>query len=269
MLNHLRTCLVGGNRKGLVCALLLAETLLLTCPTRPSPPPRTAEAGQIVELVDDQGRRIFINSQEQDSGLENRNSGINNRSFLWSGRNPELASLIRKTANRYQVDPDLIHAIVNVESGYDSRAVSPKGAMGLMQLIPATARRFGVEDPFDPRQNIEGGTSYLKYLLGLFDGNIALSLAAYNAGENSVLREGGIPRFPETQEYVRKVRSLYQPVPPLQPSESRASTGSSVVSTQSRKRSASASKAAKQTLEPVGAPFYKYVDGEGVLHIEQ
>jgi len=269
MLNHLRSCLAGGNCRVPVCALLLGEALLLACPARPSPPPRTAEIGQIVELVDDQGRRIFINSQEQDSGFGSRDSAFNPHPFLWSGRNPELESLIRKTANRHQVDPDLIHAIVNVESGYDSRAVSRKGAMGLMQLIPATARRFGVEDPFDPRQNLEGGTSYLKYLLGLFDGNLALSLAAYNAGENSVVREGGVPSFPETREYVRRVRSIYQPVPSAQPSESPASSGSAVVRTRSRKRSPKANKAAEQTLEPLRAPFYTYTDGQGVLHIEQ
>ena len=269
MLNHLRTCLVGGNCTWLACALLVGETLLLTRPARPSPPPRTAEAGEIVELVDDQGRKVYINGQEQDSAFGTRDSAFNNHPFLWSGRNPGLANLIRKVADRHQVDPDLIHAIVNVESGYDSRAVSRKGAIGLMQLIPATARRFGVEDPFDPRQNIEGGTSYLKYLLGLFDGNLALSLAAYNAGENSVRREGGVPPFPETQEYIRKVRSIYQPAPPPQTSESPASARSSAVRTRSRRWSAKAGKAAEQTLEPVGAPLYTYIDGQGVLHIEQ
>jgi hypothetical protein len=252
-----------------VCALLLGEALLLACPARPSPPPRTAEDGQIVELVDDQGRRVFINSPELDPGFGSRDPALNKHSCLGSGWVPELTSLIRKTADRHQVDPELIHAIVDVESGYDSRAVSRKGAMGLMQLIPATAKRFGVEDPFDARQNIEGGTSYLKYLLGLFNGNLALSLAAYNAGENSVLREGGIPPFPETREYVRKVRSIYQPVPAPQPGESQASSGGSVVSTKGRKRSAKASKAAGQTQELVGAPFYTYIDGQGVLHIEQ
>ena len=269
MLNHLRTCLVGGNSRGPACVLLVGGMMVLTCPARPSPPPRTVEAGQIVELVDDEGRKIYINAQEQDSGWGNRGSAFNNHSFLWPNRDPELASLIRKVADRHQVDPDLIHAIVHVESGYDSRAVSPKGALGLMQLVPATARRFGVEDPFDPRQNIEGGTSYLKYLLGLFDGNLALSLAAYNAGENSVLREGGIPPFPETQEYVRRVSSIYQPSQTLEPSESPVSDRSSAVRTRSRKRSGKAGKATEQTLGPTAAPIYTYVDSQGVLHVEQ
>src|SRR6516225_10083187 len=265
MLNHLRTCLVGGSSRGLACALLLGETLALTSPARPSPPP--TEPGQIVELVDDQGRRIYINAQEYDLASGNRD--FTHRSLLSSGRNPELASLIRKAAERHQVDADLIHAIVHVESGYDSRAISPKGALGLMQLVPATARRFGVEDPFDPSQNIEGGTSYLKYLLGLFNGNLALSLAAYNAGENSVLREGGVPPFPETQEYVRRVRSIYQPSQALEPSESPVSDGSSAVRIRSRKRSGKAGKATEQTLGPTAAPIYTYVDSQGVLHVEQ
>ena len=268
MLNHLRTCLVGGSSRGLACALLLGETPALTSPARPSPPP--TEPGQIVELVDDQGRRIYINAQEYDLASGNRD--FTHRSLLSSGRNPELASLIRKAAERHQVDADLIHAIVHVESGYDSRAISPKGALGLMQLVPATARRFGVEDPFDPSQNIEGGTSYLKYLLGLFNGNLALSLAAYNAGENSVLREGGVPPFPETQEYVRKVRSIYQPASALESSESqasKASDGIAAVRSRSRKRAGKAGKATEHTLGPTAAPIYTYVDARGVLHVEQ
>jgi soluble lytic murein transglycosylase-like protein len=266
MLNHLRTCLVGGNFRGLARALFLGEAFLLACPAWPLPPPRPAEAVQIVEFVDDQGRRIYVNVQEQDSGLGNRASASKTHSFP---PKPELASLIQKAAERHHLDPDLIHAIVHVESGYDSQAVSSKGAIGLMQLIPATARRFGVGDPFDPRQNIEGGTSYLKYLLGLFDGNVALSLAAYNAGENSVLRQDGIPPFAETREYVRKVRSIYQSVATPEPSDTQASAGASGVRTSSRKRPGKSGKATEQTPEPADAPFYTYIDAQGVMHIEQ
>jgi len=266
-MNPLRSHLVGGKWTGLAWALLLGETFVLTCPARPSPAPQRGEARQIVELVDDQGRRIYINTQEQDPG--NHPSAFNSHPFLGSARNPELESLIRKAADRNQVDPDLIHAIVHVESGYDVRAVSRRGAMGLMQLIPATARRFGVEDPFDPRQNIEGGTSYLKYLLGLFDGDLTLSLAAYNAGENSVLRQGGIPPFPETQEYVQKVRSTYQPSRAPELRENQASAGASGFGSSSRKRSGKAGRVAAPTLKPAEAPFYTYIDAQGVLHIEQ
>ncbi len=135
-----------------------------------------------------------------------------------------------------------------------------------MQLIPATARRFGVDDPFDPKQNIEGGTSYLKYLLGLFDGNLALTLAAYNAGENSVLREGGIPPFPETREYVRKVRSFYQPFPASNANGDEAGAGGSALGAWRLKRSV---KTGKATTKPLSPPLYTYVDGQGVRHIEQ
>ncbi len=264
MLNHLENRLLGSTRTGLARALLLWGTLFLACPAQPSPPPRRAEVGQIVVLVDDQGRRIYINTQEQDSGFGIWDSACQNNRSALASRNPGLASLIRQAADRHQVDPDLIHAIVNIESGCDSRAVSRKGAMGLMQLIPATARRFGVEDPFDPRQNIEGGTSYLKYLLGLFDGDLALSLAAYNAGENSVLREGGIPPFPETREYVRRVKSFYQPV-----SASKAGAGTSALGVWSPKRSVKTGRATAQVVKPISVPLYTYVDAQGVLHVEQ
>lgn len=117
--------------------------------------------------------------------------------------------LVENTATESQVDPRLVHAIIQVESEYNPRAVSPKGAMGLMQLIPSTARRFGVADPFDPAENVRAGVGYLRYLLDMFGGDVPLSVAAYNAGENAVLKAEGIPRILETQAYVRRVTELY------------------------------------------------------------
>jgi soluble lytic murein transglycosylase-like protein len=102
--------------------------------------------------------------------------------------------------------PQLIHSVIRAESNYDPYAVSTKGALGLMQLIPSTARRFGVSDVFDPADNIQGGVRYLKYLLELYKGNNALALAAYNAGEGAVSRYGGVPPFAETRNYVTQVR---------------------------------------------------------------
>ena len=119
-------------------------------------------------------------------------------------------ALVDTIATTHGVDPALVRAVMKTESNFNRFAVSPKGAMGLMQLIPTTGRRYGVRDFFDPQQNIDGGVRYLKFLLQKFNGNLDLSLAAYNAGENLVGRLGRIPPIPETTNYVRKVRAIYK-----------------------------------------------------------
>jgi len=120
-----------------------------------------------------------------------------------------LAGLIDRLAAHHGVNPKLAHALVQVESNYEPRAISPKGAMGLMQLMPATARQYAVEDPFDPVQNLGAGLQHLRGLLDRFGkGRESLALAAYNAGEGAVSRYGGIPPFRETQNYVRRILSL-------------------------------------------------------------
>jgi soluble lytic murein transglycosylase-like protein len=116
-----------------------------------------------------------------------------------------LNETVAQIAADQQLPAELIHSVIKVESNYNPKAVSPKGAQGLMQLIPATARRFGVADAFNPVDNIQGGARYLKYLLDLHGGNYALALAAYNAGEGAVARYGDIPPYPETRNYVQSV----------------------------------------------------------------
>ncbi len=135
------------------------------------------------------------------------------------GRAPSLAKIkarIRKyspyiasAARRYHLDPDLIHAVILAESAYQPRARSPKGAIGLMQLMPQTARRLGVNNPWDPKQNIRGGAAYLRSLLDRYQGDLKLALAAYNAGENAVERYGKVvPPYKETMLFVKKVKEF-------------------------------------------------------------
>jgi soluble lytic murein transglycosylase-like protein len=118
-------------------------------------------------------------------------------------------AFIREAANLYQIPEALVRAVIRVESNFDPRAISRANAQGLMQLIPATAERMLVTDPFDARQNVLGGTRYLRVLANLFNGNLQLTLAAYNAGEGAVIRYRGIPPYEETQAYVTKVLEFY------------------------------------------------------------
>ncbi|WP_245985966.1 lytic transglycosylase domain-containing protein [Azospirillum thermophilum] len=121
----------------------------------------------------------------------------------------ELRALVTKLAPNYGLDPELVLAVIAVESGFRVDVVSNKNAMGLMQLIPETAERFGVGNAFDPEQNLRGGMKYLRWLLAYFDGDVRLALAGYNAGEGAVLQYKGVPPYRETQDYVVKVQSIY------------------------------------------------------------
>ncbi len=118
----------------------------------------------------------------------------------------ELRTLVDTVASRNQLSPALIHAVIAAESRYDAKAVSAKGAIGLMQLLPATGRRFGARDLFSAEQNVTAGAGYLRWLMGLFDGDLELVLAAYNAGEQAVINAGcRVPAYPETQAYVKRI----------------------------------------------------------------
>jgi TPR repeat protein len=130
-------------------------------------------------------------------------AGINGRTAL-TDHEKDIFELVSKLAPRYSVDPNLVMAIISVESDFNIRAKSPKNARGLMQLIPATAQRFDVGNAFDAEENIKGGVAYLQWLLALFKGNVVLAVAAYNAGERAVEKYRGVPPYRETQDYVKK-----------------------------------------------------------------
>jgi soluble lytic murein transglycosylase-like protein len=166
-----------------------------------------------------------------------------------------IADLVDSVARKYDVDPLLVHSVIQVESAYNPAAVSNKGAEGLMQLMPATARRFGVTNSFDTMQNLEGGVRYLKYLDSLFPNDLRLTLAAYNAGEGAVWKyRNQVPPYPETEQYVYKVGARYGKA--LRQAE-RAKTAPAVVTSAS----------AGITAEPLYAPVVSYVDASGRLHL--
>ena len=130
---------------------------------------------------------------------------------------PDVARLVDAVAPSSGLEPQLLLAVISAESGFRAKAVSPKGAQGLMQLMPATARRLGVGDPFDPEQNVRGGARYLTELLRMFNDDLRLALAAYNAGEGAVMRYGrDVPPYPETKQYVARVMERYRALRALQ-----------------------------------------------------
>lgn len=135
----------------------------------------------------------------------------------WSLRPVPVAAwvpLIERHADHHRLSPRLVQAVIQAESGYNSRAVSNKGCIGLMQLKPSTAKELAVSDPYDPDQNVRGGTAYLRQMLDRFGNRIELALAAYNAGPGAVQRHGGVPPYQETREYIRRVLHLYQGTDP-------------------------------------------------------
>jgi hypothetical protein len=194
---------------------------------------------------------------------------IHSRSFR-GVYNGEYDHHIQAAAATWGVSPVLVKAVIQAESAFDRNAVSSKGAQGLMQLMPFTARRFGVLDPFDARQNIFGGVQYLRLLLDMFRGEVALALASFNAGENAVVRFAGIPPYKETQNYVRKIQALLASGGPVYSSRSSVTTASTPASSYAPDVPRSGRKPAAKA-EPVAPArprvYYRFVDGRGVLNV--
>ena len=192
-----------------------------------------AEA-QMTSVVDENGKRVFINADEpvhrriapvKSDGAASRRTtpgqaaAFGNMNLVGGHSKEYLERLVHETANRHRVDPALVKAVVATESSWNPRAISHKGAVGLMQLIPGTAERMGVRNAFDPQENLDGGVRYLRSLLERYNGDLHLSLAAYNAGERAVARAGGVPRYRETRNYVQKITdSYFRPGSDRQPS---------------------------------------------------
>jgi soluble lytic murein transglycosylase-like protein len=162
----------------------------------------------IYQHVDSNGVIVFQNKKKQGKLVARERPA---RVVMPSagGETSRYDAHIREAAALYQIPEALVRAVIKIESNFDPRALSPANAHGLMQLIPETAARMMVTDIYDPRQNILGGVRYLRVLANLFNGNLELTIAGYNAGENAVMKYGGIPPYPETQQYVVKVLSAY------------------------------------------------------------
>ncbi|PKN19146.1 MAG: lytic transglycosylase [Deltaproteobacteria bacterium HGW-Deltaproteobacteria-6] len=178
---------------GLFCVLFL-------CPSY--------AGADVYQYVDDQ-RVIHLTNVPSGSNYRVLIRERSLRSSLLPDSGP-LQELVNRTAGKYGIDSDLVYAVIKTESNFNAKAVSRKGAKGLMQLMPGTAASLGVMDCFHPGDNIDGGIRYLSYLINLYAGDLSLALAAYNAGEGAVAKYGGIPPYAETKSYVRLVLANYE-----------------------------------------------------------
>jgi hypothetical protein len=191
---------------GALSMKLFAATLLLLVIAGP------LRAGEIITYRDETGRCVYVNKEDHELRVAVQRGGVQTGLRLIDQRKRTLANIddyIEEISRQQQIDPRLVHAVIEVESAWNTRARSRKGALGLMQLMPETAARFQVRDPFDPKENIRAGVSYLRILLGRFDQNLTHALAAYNAGESVVAAHKGVPPFAETQSYIARISALY------------------------------------------------------------
>jgi soluble lytic murein transglycosylase-like protein len=236
--------------------ILCGAVLLLLAATSPS----FSEENKIQAYVNSSGRLVFTNLVDENAPKPATPVLRSSSDVLAHQMPAELRHLVDTISTNHGVDPALVRAVMKTESNFNRWARSAKGAMGLMQLIPATGRRYGVSDFYDPQQNIEGGVRYLRFLLDKFNGNIDLALAGYNAGENLVERLGRIPRIPETTNYVRKIRAIYSKTSaPVVPAPA---TLAAAIPSGTQAVRATAMAAAKDEAPRI----YRVVDERGVVH---
>jgi soluble lytic murein transglycosylase-like protein len=196
---------VRGERSRLSAALVLLVLWSFASPLRASTP-------QMVVYTDQSGQCLVVTVRDPELSAAVAQGGLAAARRMVERRReslPSLEEVIPSLGRRYGVDPALVKAIIEVESAWNPRARSRKGALGLMQLMPETAARFGVRRIFDPEENVTGGVRYLRFLLDRFRGDLGLTLAAYNAGEDAVASHSGIPPYLETLDYVRQVEAHY------------------------------------------------------------
>lgn len=202
----------------------------------------TTHANSVLWKINEKGQKVYYNNPPKNRPEVSTREG-SEIALIYSKKFEQYSKLISTICERHGVSQQLVKAVIQVESNYNDRAVSHVGASGLMQLMPATAARYGVASIFEPAQNIEGGVRYLKDLLQLFDNDIRLAAAAYNAGENRVLRLNDVPKFIETQNYVRKVLALYNGETKYTPYNSEG-----------------------RVVKIKSVKYYKFVDEKGITH---
>jgi soluble lytic murein transglycosylase-like protein len=262
---------LGRDRRAIAAATLAAATLIAAAPAEAQIYTRKNAKG-VVEATNIPADRSYRLTYPGKGRLIHSQAYRLRRSY-----NGEYDAYIVDAAATHNVHVDLVRAIIQVESDYDHLAVSSKGAQGLMQLMPETARRFGVADPFDPRSNINGGVRYLRVLLDLFGGDIELASAAYNAGENAVLRYNGVPPYRETRNYVQKVAGLLGSVATPLTTMASYVPGTALLegkqnATAEAPRPSLGAASAKKTAaarpaRPRPRTFYRWTDEKGIVHV--
>jgi len=259
----------GDRRAGAVAGALLTVTSLAMVPYA---------RADIYTRVNSSGVTEATNlPSAKDFKLTYRSKGIVIHSAGFSLRpsaNHDFDDHIQAAAASHGISQELIRAIIQVESQFDRLAVSTAGAQGLMQLMPATARSMGVTDSYDARQNIFGGTRYLRLLLGMYRGDVSLTAAAYNAGEGAVARYNGIPPYKETQNYVRKVNAILGTVGAAVAAEIpamfiAAGEGASMNPGPAARTTSVPTRAKAVAIKPGPRIYYRWKDAKGVVHMTQ